>query len=234
MMGQPPYSRTTIDELLRLIERAGLFERQPMVERKIMHYSSLQTILLVGEGNFSFSSALATAFESAENIVASSIDSEDKVLRVYNTARSSIENLESRKALVLYEVDATRLHEIEELSTRIFDRVVFNLPHAGYFPGGECSKEAIKKNSELLSMFLESATKLLSLDGEIHVTNKVGPPYKKWNLEGAAENYGLYLKESVSFQKADYPGYMNKRGSGAKINRTFRLGECETYMFSAV
>ncbi|GLJ44823.1 hypothetical protein SUGI_0942860 [Cryptomeria japonica] len=225
---------TCYEESLRLEEASVLFQRQHMVERKLMHYSSLQTILLVGEGNFSFSSALATAFKSAKNIVASSFDSKaDKVLRVYDTARSSIENLESRKALVLYEVDATRLHEIEDLSARKFDRIVFNLPHAGYFPGGERSKKAIKKNKELVSMFLESAAKLLSLCGEIHVTNKVGPRYKKWNLEEEAEKYGLYLKESVSFQKTDYPGYMNKRGGGPKINRTFRLGECRTYMFSA-
>ncbi|GLJ08339.1 hypothetical protein SUGI_0086720 [Cryptomeria japonica] len=224
---------TSYEESLRLEEASVLFQRQHMVERKLMHYSSLQTILLVGEGNFSFSSALATSFKSAKNIVASSFDSKDKILKVYDTARSSIENLESRKALVLYKVDATRLHEIEDLSARKFDRIVFNLPHAGYFPGGERSKKAIKKNKELVSMFLESAAKLLSLCGEIHVTNKVGPRYKKWNLEEEAEKYGLYLKESVSFQKTDYPGYMNKRGSGPKINRTFRLGECRTYMFSA-
>ncbi|GLJ08341.1 hypothetical protein SUGI_0086740 [Cryptomeria japonica] len=234
MMEQPSYSRTTVDELQSLIGRSDLAERQPRVERKLMHYSSLQTILLVGEGNFSFSSALATAFESAENIVASSIDSEEKVLRVYDRARSLIENLESRKALVLYEVDATRLHEIEDLSGRKFDRIVFNLPHAGYFPGGERSKKAIKKNKQLVSMFLESAAKFLSSFGEIHISNKVGPSYRKWNLEGEAEKYGLYLKESVRFRKTDYPGYMNKRGSGARINRTFRLGECKTYMFSKV
>ncbi|XP_057840556.1 heavy metal-associated isoprenylated plant protein 41 isoform X2 [Cryptomeria japonica] len=234
MMEQPPCSRTTFDELLRLIERADLSERQPMVERRLMHYSSSQSILLVGEGNFSFSSALATAFECAQNIVATTLDSKEKVLRVYDTARSSIWNLESRRGLVLYEVDATRLHQIGKLRASQFDRIVFNLPHAGFIGGGECSKEAIKKNNELVSMFFKSATEMLRLCGEIHVTNKVGPPYKKWTLEGEAEKYGLYLKESVSFQKTDYPGYMNKRGSGRKINRTFRLGECKTYMFSMV
>jgi 25S rRNA (uracil2634-N3)-methyltransferase len=37
-------------------------------------YSSTQSILLVGEGDFSFSLALATGFGSGENIVATSLD----------------------------------------------------------------------------------------------------------------------------------------------------------------
>lgn len=40
------------------------------------HYSSKQRILLVGEGDFSFSLCLATAFGSAHNLVATSLDSQ--------------------------------------------------------------------------------------------------------------------------------------------------------------
>jgi 25S rRNA (uracil2634-N3)-methyltransferase len=42
-------------------------------------YSSTQSILLVGEGDFSFSLALATGFGSGENIVATSLDRYGKV-----------------------------------------------------------------------------------------------------------------------------------------------------------
>ncbi|THU57478.1 hypothetical protein C4D60_Mb03t03960 [Musa balbisiana] len=41
----------------------------------LSHYSSAQQILLVGEGDFSFSLALANAFGSADNLVATSLDS---------------------------------------------------------------------------------------------------------------------------------------------------------------
>ena len=44
-------------------------------EKWVKYYSSNHEILLVGEGDFSFSTCLAQAFGSASNIVASSLDS---------------------------------------------------------------------------------------------------------------------------------------------------------------
>jgi 25S rRNA (uracil2634-N3)-methyltransferase len=41
----------------------------------LKHYSSEQSILIVGDGDFSFSLALATAFGSGRNLVATSLDS---------------------------------------------------------------------------------------------------------------------------------------------------------------
>lgn len=49
-------------------------------EKSIKHYSSNQKILLVGEGDFSFAACLATAFGSAENMVATSLDSKGILL----------------------------------------------------------------------------------------------------------------------------------------------------------
>ena len=53
-------------------------------ERWIKHYSSAQEILLVGEGDFSFSACLARAFGSARNMVATSLESQGTFFK--NTA----------------------------------------------------------------------------------------------------------------------------------------------------
>lgn len=48
---------------------------KPVVIKWIHHYSSDQSILLVGEGDFSFSASLGKAFGSASNMIATSLDS---------------------------------------------------------------------------------------------------------------------------------------------------------------
>jgi 25S rRNA (uracil2634-N3)-methyltransferase len=48
-------------------------------EQWMKHYSSKQRILLVGEGDFSFSICLARAFGSARNMVATSLDTQGKL-----------------------------------------------------------------------------------------------------------------------------------------------------------
>ncbi|KAH9312858.1 hypothetical protein KI387_027893, partial [Taxus chinensis] len=67
-----PYGRTPLRETQRQELEQG--QRWPL-GNWLMHYSSLHRILLVGEGDFSFSSALATKFGHADNIVSTSLDS---------------------------------------------------------------------------------------------------------------------------------------------------------------
>ena len=47
------------------------------------HYSSKHRILLVGEGDFSFSRCLARAFGSARNMVATSLDTQGTCIYIY-------------------------------------------------------------------------------------------------------------------------------------------------------
>lgn len=50
-------------------------KKDEKVVRWLKHYSSAQRILIVGDGDFSFSRALVTAFGSGANLVATSLDS---------------------------------------------------------------------------------------------------------------------------------------------------------------
>ncbi|CAJ1960220.1 unnamed protein product [Sphenostylis stenocarpa] len=98
----------------------------------VSHYSSDHQILLVGEGDFSFSLSLARSFGSAFNIVASSLNSYDDVTKMYKHAKSNLDDLRKLGACLLHGVDATKMKHHSDLKMRRFDRVVFNFPHAGF------------------------------------------------------------------------------------------------------
>ena len=79
--------------------------------------------------------------------------------------------------------------------------------------------------------FFRSASLLLRPDGEVHVSHKTKHPYRKWNLEGLASEFTLFLVEQVDFHIEDYPGYNNKRGDGLHSDQPFLLGKCSTFKF---
>lgn len=92
------------------------------------------------------------------------------------------------------------------------------------FPGFSAHKELVRR-------FFRNASQLLQPQGEIHVTRKIGHPYDSWDLEKVASESSLVLIEIAIFQKEDYPGYNQKRGSGAKCDQPFKLDPCCTFKF---
>ncbi|XP_071698480.1 heavy metal-associated isoprenylated plant protein 41-like isoform X2 [Rutidosis leptorrhynchoides] len=100
--------------------------------KSVKHYNSENEILLVGEGDFSFSLCLANAFGSASNIVATSLDSYDDVIKKYNGAATNLLRLRSYGAQLLHRVDATKMQFHPYLRNRKFDRIIYNFPHAGF------------------------------------------------------------------------------------------------------
>ncbi|XP_059069494.1 uncharacterized protein LOC131050897 [Cryptomeria japonica] len=163
-------------------------------------------------------------------MAASSLDSREKIISSYESGQNNLQNLEKLGAMILHGVDATTMNKLEIIKERRFDRIIFNFPHAGFF-WNEKDNRVIKKHRHLLNMFFKNGMTMLNKMGEIHVTHKEQDPYDKWKLVEEAEKCGLVLKESVEFDKADYPGYTNRRGAGSRIGETFFLGECRTYMF---
>ncbi|KAL6999075.1 25S rRNA (uracil2634-N3)-methyltransferase [Sarracenia purpurea var. burkii] len=119
------------------------------------------------------------------------------------------------------------------LNSKIFDRIVFNFPHAGFDDGyREHSARRIKRHRGVVRRFLRSARGMLSSKGEVHVTHKTAYAFNKWKVEVLAENEGLCLIEEALFSKFYYPGYENKRGDGSKSNDTFPVGQCSTFKFA--
>ncbi|MCO5568543.1 hypothetical protein L7F22_022242 [Adiantum nelumboides] len=202
-----------------------------LAERRLMHYSSLQKILLVGEGDFSFSNSLASFFGDARNMIATSLDSQEMVMKKYaDDAAFTLSNLKRLGALLFHQVDATCMAGQTSFCNLSFDRVIYNFPHAG-FHGSEDDKTMIKQHKQLVRLFFENAVKLLRLDGEVHVSHKISPPYTKWKLEKQAAKSGLILMAACNFHQADYPGYVNRRGDGSDSGSSFHLGKAKTFIF---
>ncbi|XP_020220540.1 uncharacterized protein LOC109803398 [Cajanus cajan] len=207
-----------------------ILQQQDDEVKWVTHYSSDHQILLVGEGDFSFSLSLAKSFGSAANIVASSLNSYDDVIKMYKHAKSNLDDLHKLGACLLHGVDATKMKLQSDLKMRSFDRVIFNFPHAG-FHGREDDTSLIKKHKVLVRGFFNNASRMLRADGEIHVSHKNTAPFTNWNIEQLAKQCFLKLKECVDFKREDYPGYNNKRGDGHKCDEPFPLGVCCTYKF---
>ncbi|NP_001144699.1 uncharacterized protein LOC100277735 isoform 1 [Zea mays] len=213
---------------MRVVE--GAPEADEEEEKWLGQYSSTQSILLVGDGDFSFSLALATGFGSGANLVATSLDTYEALGNKFCRAKSNITALKSLGATVLHGIDVKTMKLQIDLKNRRFDRIIYNFPHSG-FKGKEHEVHMINSHKKLVREFFCNARRLLRPYGEIHVSHKRGKWYEKWGLKHLAAEFSLVLVEKVSFQKADYPGYHQKKGAGPNCDKPFPLGTCSTFKF---
>ncbi|KAG9154552.1 hypothetical protein Leryth_014988 [Lithospermum erythrorhizon] len=212
----------------------------------IKGYSSCHMILVVGDGDFSFSACLAKAFGSASNMIATSLDSREFLRLNYHRAISNIQDLERRGCRVIHEMDCTKMAENVLLESLVFDRVVFNFPFAGFqlrltsveffvcvfFHSSACFLifcNDYSLHQKLIRQFMENAKKMIGRKGEIHITHKSNAFHREWNLEHLAILQGLRLIEAVHFNHIEYPGYRTKTGFGGDTN--FNCNPSKTYKF---
>jgi 25S rRNA (uracil2634-N3)-methyltransferase len=143
-------------------------------------YHIEDTILLVGEGNFSFARALVRRFNGvATRLIATCYDTKEEVTRKYPEYPNILEELETAGVSIVYGVDCTALEsnkdlriaiETMQLSCRIktdalntgvsvFDKIVFNFPHTAC--GIKDTLENNRIHQRFLTSFFHSATKML-------------------------------------------------------------------------
>ncbi|KAL1556136.1 25S rRNA (uracil(2634)-N(3))-methyltransferase [Salvia divinorum] len=198
-------------------------------EKRIKHYSSRHDILLVGEGDFSFSACLALAFGSAANIIATSLDSEAFLKKNYGNAMYNINEMRRRAGTVMHGINARKMANHVVLGQLIFDRIIFNFPYAGLFDNSVPIKSKLRRHRKLVSKFLMNARNMLSEDGEIHITHKTNSFHTDFKVESIASCHGLRLIEAVDFKRGDYPGYNTKYGFGGDAN--FKCNPSKTFKF---
>ncbi|KAJ8267071.1 hypothetical protein GJAV_G00138010 [Gymnothorax javanicus] len=172
--------------------------------------TSRRKVLLVGEGNFSFSAALCQAAEDSMSVTATSLQSEE-IARRQDCTEENLRRLRDCGAEVLFQVDCTRLTDCEMLSQQLFDCIIFNFPHCG-------RKSGVKKNRNLLAKFFHSCLQVLTQSGEVHVSlcnGQGGTPADKpirewhnsWQVVAMAADAGLILSDVCPFDQNKYQSY---------------------------
>ena len=155
-------------------------------------------VLIVGDGDLSYSLALQRAFGSVIELTATVLPSAQELVATYANAAANAAELEGCGAAVRYGVDATALTSAElptgGAASGLYDDVVFNYPHLG--DSGLADEAAhARRHSVLIAHFLHEAAALLRPGGRAHLTLS-GKQRTTWSVEAAAVRHGLTLAQA--------------------------------------
>lgn len=199
-------------------------------------------VLLCGDGDFSFSLAIArilssnanTDESSQSNLVATSYESNETLAEVYPNYVETIQELTDRAAKIHYNVDATQLKETlpEKLRNVEFDRIVWNFPCTAVARGQDGQNEAMEENKDLVRRFVVSARQCLAQGGEIHICHKTKPPFNQWKLEdvvtSACDDPEYRYLGRVVLDRAVLPPYVPRK---ALDKKSFPCHDACIYIF---
>lgn len=184
-----------------------------------LRYEQQHRILVLGDGDFSFSAGLVAHRGGHGNgIVTTSYDSQKTVLKKYSTAARYIYALKSSGAAIAHGIDATRLHQADVQTKLCAAKRQSSVKppsiHGGNKKRKQCGakrgnqdaalkfdrivfnfphtgKQRVHDNRAMVSSFLSSAQSLLAPGGQIHVTIRMHPPYSLWGIPELASKVGL-------------------------------------------
>ncbi|TPX35516.1 hypothetical protein SmJEL517_g02030 [Synchytrium microbalum] len=183
------------------------------------------SVLLLGDGNFSFSLALVKFLRSLDPellkrahsylhhedhanglaVLATSFDSYDTLIAKYPESKDILRKLVAlENTQVMHNINAW---ELSTTFARTFDAIVWNHPHLG--------TEDFRLHGFLMAHFFHSCSEVLSPRGHVCVSVVSGQD-ERWDLVGQAQKAGLGLVGTEEFVEGDWPGYIVKRNTSGK------------------
>jgi 25S rRNA (uracil2634-N3)-methyltransferase len=198
----------------------------------VLGYDQGMKLLTVGDGDFSFSLALARL---GCHVVATSYESQETIQKVYVTVniQATLAELESLGAEVIYGVDATNLKGTlpSALANLTFQRVIWNFPCSAVTKGQDGQNQEMEHNKTLVREFVNSARHLC--DCQIHINHKTKPPFNQWKIDevvvSAADN--LRYMGRVVLDRHLLPPYVPRK---ALDRKSFPCHDACTYIFNVM
>jgi hypothetical protein len=153
-------------------------------------------VLIVGDGDLSYSLALQRAFGEIIQLTATVLPTAEELVATYTNAAANAAELQGCGAAVQYGVDATALTtaELRMDASGLYDDVAFNYPHLG--DSGLADEAAhARRHSVLIAHFLHEAAAMLRPGGRAHLTLS-GKQRTTWSVEASAVRHGLALAQA--------------------------------------
>ncbi|GFN76140.1 ferredoxin-fold anticodon-binding domain-containing protein 1-like [Plakobranchus ocellatus] len=167
-------------------------------------------VLLVGDGDFSFSLSLLKHSSLLPSQMTTSNLETPESIQQHKFAQDNMAELENLGVTVVLEVDAREMHNHPTISQNCYARIIFNFPLA--------DRHNIKKNRALLADFFSSCSQVLASSGQVMITlckGQGGTPadqpkrswHDSWQIVAMAANAGFVLSNILPFDASQYPEY---------------------------
>lgn len=105
-------------------------------QKPVVPFDRADTLLLLGEANFSFTLSLLSPPHShpAHQVLATSYDTERECYLKYPDGEGNVRKLREKGVKVEFKVDAGNLEKCKAVGKGRWSKVIFNFPHAGECP----------------------------------------------------------------------------------------------------
>ncbi|KAK6362158.1 hypothetical protein TWF730_005855 [Orbilia blumenaviensis] len=211
--------------------------------RPIIPFTPTSTLLLIGEGDFSFTNSLVSStpphISPSTVITTTTNDTEAVTCEKYPHAEETISSLKSSGHKIHFSLDITKKLP-KSIASQKYNCIIFNFPHVGGL--STHLDRQIRSNQELILSFLKASVPLLSPDGGIDdgsgnivITLFSGKPYDDWNVKELAKSVGLECVRSFKFDATIYEGYKHVRTIGFREREGDWKGEergARSYIFA--